>query len=128
MTKRANNATCVGLTAAGEACPAPALRDDPSGHCLWHTPDPQRQLQALVARSTGSAISRLKGRHWNGDGREIIDPDAMLRVISDAISDLGATVNNPQRATALAVLSKEWREVKLMAIALGDTAEVEVIP
>jgi hypothetical protein len=106
--RRAPNASCTATTKSGERCPAPALSDG-SGRCLWHSEDPQRRAQAELARSVGSAISRLKGRRFRPDV-PIQTPQDLLDALAGAIADCGMMPVTQHRATSIAALSREWRE------------------
>ena len=114
--RKAPNASCTGTTKAGDRCPAPALSDG-SGTCLWHSDDPARKAQAELARATGMAVSRLKGRHFK-PGALIQTPADLLDALAGAIADCGMMPVTQQRATSIAMLSREWRETFALAEAM----------
>jgi hypothetical protein len=98
---------------------------DGSGVCLWHSDDPARKAQAELARRTGMALSRLRGRNWR-PGRALCEPDDWLTLINAAVNDLAATPNNHHRVASLVALSREAREWTLLRAALPPTLEGEI--
>jgi hypothetical protein len=105
--RKAPNASCTVPTKDGDPCPAPAMRGNTV--CAMHSDDPAVQMRMQVARATGMALSRLKGRHFKA-GTRLETPTDWLLAICAMTNDLAAQPNTPQRVTSFTALSREARE------------------